>query len=137
MGGATSVGGAGTGANATTGIPAGAPGANGGRGPAPREATLARNLKSIHDLWMEFTTGVGGRKAAKDFTPAERGAVKFTYIAGGTRSGGLSKGLLMLVLMLTLPVTDSTRRTVTIGVLLISLTRSTKTGDVAMEFTLI
>jgi hypothetical protein len=30
-------------------------------------------------LWTEYQFGIGGRKAAKDFTAAERGRVKYTY----------------------------------------------------------
>lgn len=30
-------------------------------------------------LWDEYEYGVGGNKAAREFTPAERGKVKFKY----------------------------------------------------------
>jgi len=30
----------------------------------------------MHTLWVEHTHGLGGNKAAKDFTPTERGRVK-------------------------------------------------------------
>ena len=42
-------------------------------------ATLATSLKSLHDLWIEYDCGIGGRKTAKLFTPSERGKVKFVY----------------------------------------------------------
>ena len=45
-------------------------------GPA---ATLLPHPRSIHSLWTEYEFGIGGRKAAKDFTAAERGRVKYTY----------------------------------------------------------
>ena len=32
------------------------------------------------DLWKEYQFGRPGRKAAKDFTPAERGKVKSRYL---------------------------------------------------------
>jgi hypothetical protein len=33
----------------------------------------------LHTLWNEYEFGIGGRKAAKDFTPQERGRVKHKY----------------------------------------------------------
>jgi len=36
-------------------------------------ATLSPMPKTIHDLWNEYEFGIGGRKAARDFTPTERG----------------------------------------------------------------
>lgn len=35
--------------------------------------------KTLHSLWTEYQHGIGGRKAAKDFTLVERGANKFSY----------------------------------------------------------
>jgi hypothetical protein len=42
-------------------------------------ATLSRAPKTLNVLWDEWEVGIGGRKAAKDFTPRERGAVKREY----------------------------------------------------------
>lgn len=42
-------------------------------------ATLSPHPRSIHTLWQEYEFGIGGRKAAKDFTAAERGRVKYNY----------------------------------------------------------
>lgn len=42
-------------------------------------STLSRNPRCLHTLWMEYEFGLGVRKAAKMFTPAERGRCKFTY----------------------------------------------------------
>jgi len=42
-------------------------------------ATLCENPKSLYILWQEYQFGIGGRKAAKDFTAEERGAHKVTY----------------------------------------------------------
>jgi Transcriptional activator of glycolytic enzymes len=44
-----------------------------------RPATLSRNPKTLFSLWREYIDGLGGRKAAKDFTSAERGQVKSMY----------------------------------------------------------
>ena len=41
--------------------------------------TLSWTPRSLYDLWAEYEIGIGGRKAAKDFTAAERGRVKRTY----------------------------------------------------------
>ena len=64
------------------GIPAG-PGAaeeaENLEGPPRRNATLSRGPKTIHDLWQEYQHGIGGRIAAKNFRPTERGRCKFTY----------------------------------------------------------
>lgn len=38
------------------------------------KATLAPRIRDLTQLWLEYTTGIDGRKAAKDFSPAERGA---------------------------------------------------------------
>jgi seryl-tRNA synthetase len=37
------------------------------------DATLSKVPKNLFLLWQEHMQGIGGRKAAKDFTPAERG----------------------------------------------------------------
>jgi hypothetical protein len=61
-------------------IPAGQPGAAPPpRGPAP-VVTLSDSPNSIHDLWVEWTHGIGGRKPASQFTVLDkRAAGKFTY----------------------------------------------------------
>ena len=43
------------------------------------EATLMPTPRSLHDLWNEYQQGVGGRKAAKLFSYAERGRSKYKY----------------------------------------------------------
>ena len=40
---------------------------------------LTCNPRDLHTLWMEYEFGIGGRKAAKLFTPAERGACKYKF----------------------------------------------------------
>jgi hypothetical protein len=42
-------------------------------------ATLSPTPRSLLDLWNEWTTGIGGRKAAKNFTAQERGKCKYKY----------------------------------------------------------
>jgi hypothetical protein len=42
-------------------------------------AELSKTPRTIFDLWTEYQTGLGGRKAAKDFTFKERGKCKFKY----------------------------------------------------------
>ena len=42
-------------------------------------ANLAKKPGSLHELWVEFEFGAPGKKAAKDFTSAERGKVKYKY----------------------------------------------------------
>jgi hypothetical protein len=42
-------------------------------------ATLSPHPRSIHSLWTAYQFGIGGRKAAKAFTAAEQGRVKYTY----------------------------------------------------------
>ncbi|KAG9401589.1 hypothetical protein AC1031_009456 [Aphanomyces cochlioides] len=42
-------------------------------------AHLSKRPKDLFELWQEFEFGSGGRKAAKNFTAAERGANKFAY----------------------------------------------------------
>jgi hypothetical protein len=58
--------------------------------------TLMAHPRSLSDLWLEFTHGVGGRKPARLFNFAERGRVKHKYhrrkvvwdiIAGLVRQG--------------------------------------------------
>jgi hypothetical protein len=41
--------------------------------------TLSFNPRDIHSLWQEYEFGIGSRKAARLFTAAERGRVKYTY----------------------------------------------------------
>ena len=49
-------------------------------GPLDLGASLSAKPKSLHDLWTEWTHGLGGHKPACDFTQAERGGVnKYTY----------------------------------------------------------
>ena len=59
-------------------------------------ATLMPTPRSLHDLWMEYQHGVGGRKAARLFSYSERGRSKHRYcrrkvvwdlIAGLVRQG--------------------------------------------------
>ena len=42
-------------------------------------ATLSKNQRDLYVLWQEYEEGLGGRKAAKDFTARERGQVKAMY----------------------------------------------------------
>ncbi|KAI2510702.1 hypothetical protein MHU86_3650 [Fragilaria crotonensis] len=42
-------------------------------------ATLSRTPRSLHVLWCEYEMGIGGRKAAREFTSIERGRVKCVY----------------------------------------------------------
>jgi hypothetical protein len=42
-------------------------------------ARLSRNPKTLYVLWEEYTVGLGGFKAARLFSTAERGRSKFTY----------------------------------------------------------
>ena len=42
-------------------------------------ATLHPSPRTIQLLWQEWMEGIGGRKAAKDFTRVERGACKYKY----------------------------------------------------------
>lgn len=42
-------------------------------------ASLSRLPRTLHDLWHEWEFGFAGKKAAKDFTPAERGKVKHSF----------------------------------------------------------
>ena len=45
----------------------------------PFTVTLCKWPKTLFVLWQDYQFGVGGRKAAKLFTAAERGKVKFNY----------------------------------------------------------
>ena len=45
----------------------------------PNQVSLSSNPRTIYDLWDEYTLGLGGRKAAKEYTPRERGKVKYKY----------------------------------------------------------
>jgi hypothetical protein len=55
----------------------------GGGVPARDERLNPANLvacpKTIYDLWVEYTTGLGGNKAACEFTEHERGKVRYKY----------------------------------------------------------
>ena len=42
-------------------------------------ATLSPHPRTLSDMWLEYEVGLGGRKAAKDFTSAERGRCKSKY----------------------------------------------------------
>lgn len=42
-------------------------------------AMLSRSPRTLHTLWNEYEFGLANRKAAKDFTAAERGQVKYNY----------------------------------------------------------
>jgi len=42
-------------------------------------ACLNLSPETLHELWAEYQFDINGRKAAKDFTEAERGAVKHFY----------------------------------------------------------
>ena len=54
-------------------------GAGGPRPPGQPHVQLSKRPKDLYSLWTEYTHGLGGLKAAKDFTPAERGVVKQKY----------------------------------------------------------
>lgn len=43
-----------------------------------RPAQLQKNIRCLGLLWTEWTHGLNGAKAAKDFTPQERGAKENT-----------------------------------------------------------
>ena len=43
-------------------------------------ALLMPNSKILHQLWEEYTPGIGNNKPAKFFTRAERGRYKFKYL---------------------------------------------------------
>ncbi len=42
-------------------------------------STLSPTPRSRYILWQEYEVGIGGRKPARLFTPAERGKVKYSY----------------------------------------------------------
>jgi hypothetical protein len=42
-------------------------------------ATLSPTPRSLYTLWQEYQDGIGGRKAARLFTPRERGQVKHKF----------------------------------------------------------
>ena len=42
-------------------------------------AVLFGNIRDLHQLWHEWMVGIGGNKAAKNFTSTERGRVKCKY----------------------------------------------------------
>jgi hypothetical protein len=42
-------------------------------------ATLSPLPRTLYDLWVEYTTGIGGRKAARDFSTIERGRDKYRF----------------------------------------------------------
>jgi hypothetical protein len=42
-------------------------------------ASLSPTPRSLYDLWVEYQTGIGGRKPARDFTARERGLDKYRY----------------------------------------------------------
>jgi hypothetical protein len=41
--------------------------------------TLSPLPRTLYDLWVEYQTGIGGRKAARNFTARERRADKYRY----------------------------------------------------------
>jgi hypothetical protein len=43
-------------------------------------AELCLRPKSLHELWTEYMFGIGGRKAAKDFTPVESGQCRHNIL---------------------------------------------------------
>ena len=45
----------------------------------PQQVSLISSPKTLYDLWDEYTIGIGGRKPAKEYTPRERGKVKYKY----------------------------------------------------------
>jgi len=42
-------------------------------------ASLGSRPKTLHDLWVEYSVGAIGKKAARDFSDSERGKVKSVY----------------------------------------------------------
>ena len=46
---------------------------------APTTVTLSRNPRTLFVLWQEYQFGIGGCKAAREFSSAERGEVKHKY----------------------------------------------------------
>ena len=62
----------------------------------PTTAALSPHPRTLYELWDEYTSGLGGRKPAREFNAQERGKVKYKYyrrkkawdlIAKLTRSG--------------------------------------------------
>ena len=53
--------------------------ANQPTGIATSTAVLSPNVRTIQDLWREWTTGLHGHKAAKDFNAQERGRCKSKF----------------------------------------------------------
>ena len=51
----------------------------GGQDFRPPQVLFSNAPRTLYDLWIEWTTGLGGNKAAKDFTSHERGQVRFKY----------------------------------------------------------
>ena len=51
----------------------------GGRATGGPLADLSTSPKTLHDLCLEYTMGLGGRKAAKFFTATERGSKRNRY----------------------------------------------------------
>jgi hypothetical protein len=41
--------------------------------------TLSPTPRTLYDLWVEYQTGIGGRKPARDFTAQERGRDKHRF----------------------------------------------------------
>ena len=67
-------------ATVTGGVPLVAPPAYFGAGDdLAVMATLMPTPRSLHELWLEFQHGVGGRKAARLFSHSERGRSKHRY----------------------------------------------------------
>lgn len=56
-----------------------APPGNANQNHVPYQSTLSPTPRTIHSLWLEYETGIGGRKPARDFTREERGRVKHKY----------------------------------------------------------
>ena len=44
-----------------------------------RNATLSPHPRTLYAVWQEYQFGIGGRKAAKNFTAQERGRCKYAY----------------------------------------------------------
>ena len=45
-----------------------------------QNVSLSNTPRTLYDLWEEYTKGLGGAKAAKDFTEKERGAMKHRFL---------------------------------------------------------
>jgi hypothetical protein len=72
-------GGGGGGAAGGGGGAAGGDGGGGGNFGGGGLAELSATPRSLDLLWEEYLNGVGGRKAARHFTPQERGKNKYKY----------------------------------------------------------